>query len=84
MDDGLDQDPMVPSSRVIMVSGLLSQRSVIGEHMGTGHNHNLVMSFGGKPPGSEDPDHNRLPTMPFGSKSPVRVHMPCPYWKEII
>ncbi|KAL0920380.1 hypothetical protein M5K25_009511 [Dendrobium thyrsiflorum] len=50
IDDGPDQDPMVPSSQVIMVSGLLNQRSVIGEHTSDGHNHNVVVSFGSKPP----------------------------------
>ncbi|KAL0922821.1 hypothetical protein M5K25_006844 [Dendrobium thyrsiflorum] len=29
---------------------------VIGEHTGAGHNHNVVMPFGGKSPGSEGPE----------------------------
>ncbi|KAL0928751.1 hypothetical protein M5K25_000672 [Dendrobium thyrsiflorum] len=32
----------------------------IGEHTGAGHNHNLVVPFGGESPGSEGPSHNRL------------------------
>ncbi|KAL0921498.1 hypothetical protein M5K25_008576 [Dendrobium thyrsiflorum] len=28
----------------------------IGEHTGAGHNHNIVMPFGGKSPGSEGPE----------------------------
>ncbi|KAL0907612.1 hypothetical protein M5K25_022031 [Dendrobium thyrsiflorum] len=58
MDDGPDQDPMVPSSRAIVVPGLLSQRrfDVIGEHTGVGHNHNIVMPFGGESLGSEGPE----------------------------
>ncbi|KAL0903185.1 hypothetical protein M5K25_027542 [Dendrobium thyrsiflorum] len=50
MDDGPDQDPMVPSSRVIVVPSLLRVNAV-GEHTGSGHDRNLVVSFGGKPPG---------------------------------
>ncbi|KAL0925576.1 hypothetical protein M5K25_003930 [Dendrobium thyrsiflorum] len=40
----------------------------IGEHTGSGHYRNLVVPFGSKPPGSEGPDHNRLPAVPFGDK----------------
>ncbi|KAH0460675.1 hypothetical protein IEQ34_011338 [Dendrobium chrysotoxum] len=43
--------------------------SVIWELTGSGHDHNLAMSFGCKPPSSEGPGHNRLPTVPFGSKT---------------
>ncbi|KAL0916446.1 hypothetical protein M5K25_013960 [Dendrobium thyrsiflorum] len=75
MDDRPDQDPMVPSSRVIVIPGLLSQRryltqpdrrilavshGAIGEHTGDGHNRNLVVSFGSESPSSEGPGHNRL------------------------
>ncbi|KAL0912388.1 hypothetical protein M5K25_018356 [Dendrobium thyrsiflorum] len=56
MDDGLDRDLMVPLSRAIVVPGLLSQRSTIGEHTVAGHNHNEVMPFGGESPGSEGPE----------------------------
>ncbi|KAL0919070.1 hypothetical protein M5K25_011139 [Dendrobium thyrsiflorum] len=56
MDDGPDQDPMVPSSRAIVVPGLLSQRSAIGEYTGAGHNHNIVVPFGSESPGSEGPE----------------------------
>ncbi|KAL0925395.1 hypothetical protein M5K25_003721 [Dendrobium thyrsiflorum] len=66
-DDGLDQDPIVSSSRVIMVPGF----SAIREHTGSGHDCNLVESFGGKPPGSEGPGHNCLPAVSFGSKTAV-------------
>ncbi|KAL0928838.1 hypothetical protein M5K25_000762 [Dendrobium thyrsiflorum] len=52
MDDRPDQDPMVPSSRVIVVPGF----NAIGEHTGAGHNHNIVMPFGGESPGSEGPE----------------------------
>ncbi|KAL0912098.1 hypothetical protein M5K25_018047 [Dendrobium thyrsiflorum] len=52
MDDGPDQDPMVPSSRVIVVPGF----DAIGEHTGAGHNRNIVMPFGGESPGSEGPE----------------------------
>ncbi|KAL0910236.1 hypothetical protein M5K25_021196 [Dendrobium thyrsiflorum] len=57
MDDGPDQDPMVPSSRAIVVLGLLSQRrfDAIGEHTGADHNRNIVMPFGGESPSSEGP-----------------------------
>ncbi|KAL0909956.1 hypothetical protein M5K25_020871 [Dendrobium thyrsiflorum] len=40
----------------------------IGEHRGAGHDHNVVVPFGGRPPGSEGLDHNYLPAVPFGSK----------------
>ncbi|KAL0917385.1 hypothetical protein M5K25_012440 [Dendrobium thyrsiflorum] len=46
MDDGPDQDLMVPSSRAIVVPGF----DAIGEHTGAGHNHNIVIPFGGKSP----------------------------------
>ncbi|KAL0921924.1 hypothetical protein M5K25_005873 [Dendrobium thyrsiflorum] len=59
MDDGPDQDPMVPSSQVIVVPGPL-RFSAIGEHTGASHNHNVVMPFGGESPGSKGPSHNRL------------------------
>ncbi|KAL0918817.1 hypothetical protein M5K25_010857 [Dendrobium thyrsiflorum] len=55
IDDGPDQDPMVPSSRVIMVPSLL-RFDAIGEHPGAGHNHKIVMPFGGESPGSEGPE----------------------------
>ncbi|KAL0910153.1 hypothetical protein M5K25_021097 [Dendrobium thyrsiflorum] len=32
----------------------------IGEHTGAGHNHNIVMSFGGESPVQRAPGHNRL------------------------
>ncbi|KAL0913040.1 hypothetical protein M5K25_016471 [Dendrobium thyrsiflorum] len=55
MDDGPDQDPMVPSSRVIVVPSLL-RFDAVGEHTGSGHDRNLVVPFGGEPPGSGGPD----------------------------
>ncbi|KAL0915528.1 hypothetical protein M5K25_015954 [Dendrobium thyrsiflorum] len=54
MDDGPDQDPMVPSSRVIVIPSLL-RFNAVGEHTGSGHDRNLVAPFGGEPPGSEGP-----------------------------
>ncbi|KAL0926991.1 hypothetical protein M5K25_003251 [Dendrobium thyrsiflorum] len=47
--------------------------SVIGEHTSFGHDCNLVVPFGGKPPGSEGPNHNRLPAVPFGGKTAEKV-----------
>ncbi|KAL0904661.1 hypothetical protein M5K25_026790 [Dendrobium thyrsiflorum] len=41
----------------------------IGEHTGDDHDRNIMVPFCGKPPGSEDPGRNRLPTMPFGGKT---------------
>ncbi|KAL0911846.1 hypothetical protein M5K25_017771 [Dendrobium thyrsiflorum] len=40
------------------VQGYLVDRgfNAIGEHTGAGHNHNIVMPFGGKSPGSEGPE----------------------------
>ncbi|KAL0916511.1 hypothetical protein M5K25_014030 [Dendrobium thyrsiflorum] len=83
---------MVSSSRAIIVPGLL-RFSVIGEHTGSDHDLNIMVSFGGKPPGLEDPNHNRLPAVSFSNeslvrchlvvKSPVRGHVSCPYWQEI-
>ncbi|KAL0915646.1 hypothetical protein M5K25_016079 [Dendrobium thyrsiflorum] len=55
MDDRPDQDPMVPSSRVIVVPSLL-RFNAVGELMGSGHDRNLVVPFGGEPPGSEGPE----------------------------
>ncbi|KAL0903313.1 hypothetical protein M5K25_027682 [Dendrobium thyrsiflorum] len=52
MEDGPDQDPMVLSSRAIMIPGF----DAIGEHTGVGHNHNIVMPFGGELPCSEGPE----------------------------
>ncbi|KAL0926593.1 hypothetical protein M5K25_002832 [Dendrobium thyrsiflorum] len=41
----------------------------VGEHTGDDHDRNIMVPFGGKPPGSEDPGRNRLPTVPFGGKT---------------
>ncbi|KAL0906534.1 hypothetical protein M5K25_025035 [Dendrobium thyrsiflorum] len=41
----------------------------IGEHTGDDHDRNIMVPFGGKPPGSEGPGRNRLPTVPFGGKT---------------
>ncbi|KAL0919206.1 hypothetical protein M5K25_011289 [Dendrobium thyrsiflorum] len=49
--------------------------SVIGEHMGFGHDRNLVVSFGSKPPCSEGPGHTCLPAVPFGNGSTVWCHL---------
>ncbi|KAL0907512.1 hypothetical protein M5K25_021927 [Dendrobium thyrsiflorum] len=40
----------------------------IREHTGDDHDRNIMVPFGGKPPGSEGPGRNRLPTVPFGDK----------------
>ncbi|PKU60896.1 ABC transporter B family member 26, chloroplastic [Dendrobium catenatum] len=47
MDDGPDQDPMVPSSRAIVVPGLL-RFDVTKGRIGSGHNQYFVVPFGGK------------------------------------
>ncbi|KAL0928817.1 hypothetical protein M5K25_000739 [Dendrobium thyrsiflorum] len=39
--------------------------SVIGEYTGADHDHNIMVPFRGEPPGSEGPDHNRLPVVLF-------------------
>ncbi|KAL0921553.1 hypothetical protein M5K25_008636 [Dendrobium thyrsiflorum] len=41
----------------------------IGEHTGDDHDRNIMVPFCGKPPGSEDPGRNRLPTVPFDGKT---------------
>ncbi|KAL0912810.1 hypothetical protein M5K25_016218 [Dendrobium thyrsiflorum] len=41
----------------------------IGEHTGDDHDRNIMVPFGGKPPGSEGPGRNRLPTVPFDGKT---------------
>ncbi|KAL0918605.1 hypothetical protein M5K25_010622 [Dendrobium thyrsiflorum] len=41
----------------------------IGEHTGDDHDRNMMVPFGGKPPGSEGPGRNRLPTVPFDGKT---------------
>ncbi|KAL0910250.1 hypothetical protein M5K25_021213 [Dendrobium thyrsiflorum] len=50
-----------------------SERSLgfdaIGEHTGDDHDRNIMVPFGGKPPGSEGPGRNRLPTVPFSGKT---------------
>ncbi|KAH0465041.1 hypothetical protein IEQ34_005144 [Dendrobium chrysotoxum] len=56
MDDRPDQDPMVPSSRAIVVPGF----DAIGEHTGSGHNHNIMVPFGGDHLVQRAPSHNRL------------------------
>ncbi|KAL0906488.1 hypothetical protein M5K25_024985 [Dendrobium thyrsiflorum] len=43
--------------------------SVIEEHMSSSYDRNLVVQFGGKPPGSESPNHNNLPAVPFDDKT---------------
>ncbi|KAL0923061.1 hypothetical protein M5K25_007106 [Dendrobium thyrsiflorum] len=46
-------------SRPNLTEGSLSAAmgfDAIGEHTGAGHNHNIVMPFGGKSPGSEGPE----------------------------
>ncbi|KAL0923928.1 hypothetical protein M5K25_004716 [Dendrobium thyrsiflorum] len=40
----------------------------LGEHTGNDHDRNIMVPFGGKPPGSEGPGRNRLPTVPFDGK----------------
>ncbi|KAH0463610.1 hypothetical protein IEQ34_008192 [Dendrobium chrysotoxum] len=56
MDDRPDQDPMVPSSQAIVVPGF----DAIGEHTGSGHNHNIMVPFGGDHLVQRAPSHNRL------------------------
>ncbi|KAL0925246.1 hypothetical protein M5K25_003564 [Dendrobium thyrsiflorum] len=50
------------------VRGYLVDRGfdVIGEHTGAGHDHSIVMPFGGESPGSEGPEQNfgSLPASP--------------------
>ncbi|KAL0921672.1 hypothetical protein M5K25_008769 [Dendrobium thyrsiflorum] len=41
----------------------------IGEHTGDDHDRNIMVPFGGKPPDSEGPGRNRLPTVPFDDKT---------------
>ncbi|KAL0922642.1 hypothetical protein M5K25_006644 [Dendrobium thyrsiflorum] len=41
----------------------------IGEHTGDDHDRNIMVPFGGKPPGSEGPGRNRLPTVPFDGET---------------
>ncbi|KAL0919201.1 hypothetical protein M5K25_011284 [Dendrobium thyrsiflorum] len=57
----------LPAVMGCVVQGYLVDLGV--NHTGSGHNHNLVVSFGAEPPGSESLGHNRLPAMSFGSKT---------------
>ncbi|KAL0923065.1 hypothetical protein M5K25_007110 [Dendrobium thyrsiflorum] len=41
----------------------------IGEYTSDDHDRNIMVPFGGKPPNSEGPGRNRLPTVPFGGKT---------------
>ncbi|KAL0917946.1 hypothetical protein M5K25_013055 [Dendrobium thyrsiflorum] len=53
---------------------------VVGELTGSGHNRNVVASFGGKPPDSEGPGHNRLPAIiPVSEILKIDVR---PGWKK--
>ncbi|KAL0920396.1 hypothetical protein M5K25_009532 [Dendrobium thyrsiflorum] len=48
-------------SRPNLTEGSLSAAmgfDAVGEHTGAGHNHNIVMPFGGESPGSEGPKQN--------------------------
>ncbi|KAL0922952.1 hypothetical protein M5K25_006986 [Dendrobium thyrsiflorum] len=59
-------------SRPNLTEGSLSAAmgfDAIGEHTGDDHDRNIMVPFGGKPPGSEGLGHNRLPTVPFGGKT---------------
>ncbi|KAL0928749.1 hypothetical protein M5K25_000670 [Dendrobium thyrsiflorum] len=59
-------------SRPNLTEGSLSAAmgfDVIREHMGDDHDRNIMVPFGGKPPGLEGPGRNRLPTVPFGGKT---------------
>ncbi|KAL0925548.1 hypothetical protein M5K25_003894 [Dendrobium thyrsiflorum] len=54
------------------VQGYLVDRGfdAIGEHTGAGHNHNIVMPFGGESFGSEGPGFITVyPAVPFGGKT---------------
>ncbi|KAL0909918.1 hypothetical protein M5K25_020828 [Dendrobium thyrsiflorum] len=65
MDDGPDQDPMVPPSQAIVVPGF----SAIGEHTSAGHNRYIVVPFGGKTTRFRGPRVITVyPAVPFGSK----------------
>ncbi|KAL0925426.1 hypothetical protein M5K25_003754 [Dendrobium thyrsiflorum] len=49
---------------------------IIGEHTGADHGCNVMMPFGGKPPGSEGLDHNREICLPEIWKS-TNKHCSC-------
>ncbi|KAH0452887.1 hypothetical protein IEQ34_017211 [Dendrobium chrysotoxum] len=54
MDDGPDQDPMIPSSRTIVVPGFDATK----ERISSGHNQYLVVPFGGKTTRFREPQIN--------------------------
>ncbi|KAL0912222.1 hypothetical protein M5K25_018184 [Dendrobium thyrsiflorum] len=86
MDDGPDQDPMVPSSRAIVVPGLLVREGfdADGERIGSGHNRYIMVPFGGRTTRFRGPRVIMVySAVPFGAKPPVRGHIPRPYWQEI-
>ncbi|KAL0926323.1 hypothetical protein M5K25_002541 [Dendrobium thyrsiflorum] len=52
-------DKTLPRDFTLILRGLYDLSSgfdTIGEHTGAGHNHNIVMPFGGESPGSEGPE----------------------------
>ncbi|KAL0916875.1 hypothetical protein M5K25_014424 [Dendrobium thyrsiflorum] len=59
----------VPNEAYIVQEKPFSGFNVLGEHTGSGHDRNLVVSFRGKPPCSEGPGHNRLPAVQFDGKT---------------
>ncbi|KAL0915004.1 hypothetical protein M5K25_015400 [Dendrobium thyrsiflorum] len=43
----------------------------VGKHTRSDHDHNLIVSFGGKITQSEVPGHNRLPVVPFDGETTI-------------
>ncbi|KAL0913367.1 hypothetical protein M5K25_016823 [Dendrobium thyrsiflorum] len=43
--------------------------NIVGEHTGSNHDRNLMVSFDGKTTRSEGPNHNCLLMVPFGGET---------------
>ncbi|KAL0906367.1 hypothetical protein M5K25_024857 [Dendrobium thyrsiflorum] len=67
-----------------VVQGYLVNLGVIRKHTGSGHDRNLVVSFGGKPLNSEGPGHTVYQRCHLVAKPPVRGHVTCPYWQDTV
>ncbi|KAL0918824.1 hypothetical protein M5K25_010865 [Dendrobium thyrsiflorum] len=74
LSSGVDEivDKTLPRDFALILRGLYDLSSgfdAIEEHTGDDHDRNMIVPFGGKPPGSEGPGRNCLPTVPFDDKT---------------
>ncbi|KAL0909210.1 hypothetical protein M5K25_020057 [Dendrobium thyrsiflorum] len=95
-DDRPNQDPMVLSSRAIIVvdptwpkdpcrqQWIVSSKGfeIVEEHTRSNHDCNLMAPFGGKSPGQRVSVITIYMWCHLAAKQPIREHVPHPYWQE--